>query len=89
MSDYLKLYNLNDVILLEDCIRAYTTGFYDTWRVNIHDQMSLPSVAQDLAFRFYDEKATSIYTFGKSFMEFNTQIRKQLLGGMTLGLVYF
>ena len=84
MSDYLRLSNLNDVILLEECIRAYAHGFHESWNVNIHEQMSLPGVAQDLAFRFYKENSTAIYTFGNSFKEFNTQIRQQLLGGMTL-----
>ena len=84
MAEYLKMYNLNDVILLEECVKTYAKGFYDTWGVNIHEEMSLPGVAQNLAFRFYDEKATAIYTFGQKFKEFNAEIRKHLLGGMTL-----
>ena len=46
MSDYLRLYNLNDVILLEECVRAYANGFFESWQINIHDYMSLPSVSQ-------------------------------------------
>ena len=46
MADYLKKYNLNDVILLEECVKTYAKGFFDTWGVNIHSQMSLPGVAQ-------------------------------------------
>ena len=85
MADYLRNYNLNDVILLEACITSYAQHFYDTWGVNIHDKMSLPGVAQDIAFRKYDESATAIYTFGKNFKHYNDLIRKQLHGGMTLG----
>ena len=84
MADYLKNYNLNDVILLVRCIKAYAAGFFRSWQVNIHEQMSLPGVAQYLAFRYYDEKETAIYTFGKSFKTYNDQIRQQLHGGMTL-----
>ena len=84
MADYLKMYNMNDVILLVECVKSYSKGFFDTWGVNIHEQMSLPGVAQDLAFRFYKEKETAIYTFGKNFKIYNDQIRKQLHGGMTL-----
>ena len=46
MSDYLRLYNLNDVILLEECVRTYAKGFFDSWQINIHDYMSLPGVSQ-------------------------------------------
>ena len=84
MADYLKNYNLNDVILLVRCIKAYAAGFFRSWQVNIHEQMSLPGVAQNLAFRYYEEKETAIYTFGKNFKNYNDQIRKQLHGGMTL-----
>ena len=86
MADYLKNYNLNDVILLEVCITSYAEHFYKTWGVNIHNKMSLPGVAQDIAFRKYEESATAIYTFGKKFKHYNELIRKQLHGGMTLGM---
>lgn len=46
MSQYLERYNLNDVVLLEQCVREYAKGFWETWQVNIHNYMSLPSVAQ-------------------------------------------
>ena len=46
MADYLRQYNLNDVILLEECVRTYAKGFFDSWGVNIHLKMSLPGVAQ-------------------------------------------
>ena len=88
MADYLRLYNLNDVILLDKCIKKYAKGFYDSWQVNIHEKMSLPGVAQELAFKYYDDDATAIYTFGKKFKDFNEQIRKQLHGGMTLGSAF-
>ena len=84
MADYLKTYNMNDVILLVECVKSYAQGFFDTWGVNIHEQMSLPGVAQNLAFQFYHEKETAIYTFGKNFKTYNDQIRRQLHGGMTL-----
>ena len=48
MADYLRVYNLNDVILLEKCIRTYAKGFFDSWKVNIHSKMSLPGVAQGI-----------------------------------------
>ena len=84
MEDYLKIYNMNDCILLVKCIRSYAEGFFKSWQVNIHEKMSLPGVAQHLAFKYYDEKATAIYTLGKSFTEYNEKIRQQLHGGMTL-----
>ena len=46
MADFLRLYNLNDVILLEKCVREYAKGFFETWKINIHQYMSLPGVAQ-------------------------------------------
>ena len=46
MSDYLRLYNLNDVILLEACIKAYAKGFLEDWGFDIHSKMSLPGVSQ-------------------------------------------
>ena len=84
MADYLRLYNLNDVILLDECVKSYAQGFFETWAVNIHEEMSLPGVAQGLAFNFYEEAATPLYTFGKKFTHYNEEIRKQLYGGMTL-----
>ena len=46
MSDYLRVYNLNDTILLEACIKAYAKGFFEDWGYNIHTRMSLPGVSQ-------------------------------------------
>ena len=46
MSDYLNHYNKNDVIILEDCIRTYAAGVFDTWKVNLHEKMSLPGLSQ-------------------------------------------
>ena len=48
MLDYLEAYNKNDVIILDECIKVYAKGIYDTWKVNIHQFMSLPGVAQGL-----------------------------------------
>ena len=46
MSEYLRDYNLNDVLILTDCIKRYAKGFFDSWKINIHDYMSLPGVSQ-------------------------------------------
>ena len=48
MSDYLRSYNLNDCILLTECIKTYAAGYFDTWKVNIHEKMSLPGIAQGI-----------------------------------------
>ena len=52
MSDYLRLYNLNDVILLADCIKIYAEGYFNSWNVNIHQKMSLPGVSQGKIIQF-------------------------------------
>ena len=86
MMDYLESYNLLDCELLMKSIQNYAAGFQEDWNINIHDSMSLPGFAEKLCYRFYDDLSPSIFTFGKSFREFNNEIRKNLNGGMTMVL---
>ena len=82
MSEYMKEYNLNDVRILLTAIDAYTQGFYTQWQINAHKSVSLPGLAQKLAYKFYD--GIPIFTFGENFKKYNEEIRKQLYGGCTM-----
>ena len=77
---HFKLYNMTDVQLLCEGISNYANGFLDSWNMNIHDFMSLPGAAENLAYRFYKEGEIPIFTFGKDFGRLNEEIRKQLHG---------
>jgi hypothetical protein len=75
MLDFLRVYNLNDCHLLCESIDAYGTGFLNEYNVNVHSFMSLPGVAEHIAYKFYDENACPIYSFGPQFKKYNEEIR--------------
>lgn len=84
MEDYLRTYNLNDCYLLLKSIEKYAAGFLNDFGVNVHKFMSLPGLAQHVAFKFYDKNAAPIYSFGKSFASYNKEIRQNLDGGLCM-----
>ena len=84
MLDYLQTYNLNDCWLLLKSIEAYSKGFLNDFGVNVHKFMSLPGLAQHVAYKFYDTKAAPIYSFGESFSLYNQDIRNNLDGGLCM-----
>ena len=84
MKDYLRSYNLNDCWLLQKSIKAYSSGFLNDFGVNVHKFMSLPGLAQHVAFKFYDKTAAPIYSFGRSSQDYNKEIRKNLDGGLCM-----
>ena len=73
-----------DVRLLRDAISSHAQGYYNQWGVNLHDFMSLPGIAEHIAYKYYDAKAPPIYSFGKMFGDLNAEIRSQLYGGMVM-----
>ena len=80
MLDYLKEYNLNDCRLLCSSIIKYAEGFLQQWNVNIHQSMSLPGVAERIAYKYFNPKSPPIFSFGEKFGLYNKQIRQQLHG---------
>ena len=84
MLDYLRHYNMLDVKVLVAAIEKYNDGFLTQWGVNVHDYISLPSLAQDLALRFYAGNAYPIYSFPDSHGFLNQEVRAQLNGGMCM-----
>ena len=48
--------------------------------------MSLPGIAQNIAFKMYEPDAYPIYSFGANFAFLNEEIRSSLFGGMTMVL---
>ena len=86
MLDYLERYNLRDCELLEKSIKKYAGGFLKDWNINIHESMSLPGFAQTMCYEHFDQSSPAIFSFGKSFREFNQDVRANLHGGMTMVL---
>ena len=84
MMEYLEQYNLDDCRLLSQSIDKYSAGFLQDWKVNVHSSMSLPGVAEKIAYTFYNSKAVPIYSFAQKFRDYNIQIRNQLHGGMCM-----
>ena len=58
-------------ILSSKAIISYAAGFYNQWGINIHDSMSLPGVAEKLAYIHYDETCVPIFSFGENFKKYN------------------
>ena len=48
--------------------------------------MSLPGVAERIAYQFFNPAALPIYSFSEKCKDYNIQIRSQLHGGMTMVL---
>ena len=75
MLEYLNAYNMNDCHLLCSSIEAYGQGFLADFGVNVHKFMSLPGVAEYVAYTNFDEDSAPIYSFGQQFKKFNEEIR--------------
>jgi len=41
--------------------------------------MSLPGVAEKIAYKFYNEAAVPIYSFGEKFKKYNQEIRRSVI----------
>ena len=86
MGDYLKIYNLQDVLLLFPCIQRHFDFFK---RLNVsmwHDAQSIPGVsmkvAQSLAKTMNNKEA--IYLFGDEFSHLQDDLRNNIAGGLAL-----
>lgn len=86
MLDLLKEYNYLDVRLLSKSIQNYSEGFWRDFQVNVHQFMSLPAVAETIAYKNYDKKSDPVYTFSNDFKWLNDEVRSSLNGGMCLVL---
>ena len=82
MLDFLEWYNLIDCKLLSASIEKYAEGFLQSWNVNVHEFISLPSLAQHLALESFSPDAYPIYSFNSKYGFLNEEIRSQLSGGM-------
>ena len=70
--------------VLSEAIRKYAAGYEESFGVNIHDYVSLPSLAQSIAFKFYGDNCAPIYSFGQEFGWINEEIRDHLIGGLVM-----
>lgn len=84
MIDYLREYNLVDCRILSDAVKNHCEGFSKDFGVDLHKRLSLPGVAQEIAFRNYDETMNKIYSI--PIPRIKEDIRKFLNGGICLVL---
>ena len=63
--------NLTFIFFIFEAIVNYAEGFYNQWRINIHDSMSLPGIAEKLAYMNFDETCAPIFSFGGIFKNYN------------------
>lgn len=75
---------MNLFSVLGEAIRKYAAGYEESFGVNIHDYVSLPSLAQSIAFKFYGDNCAPIYSFGQEFGWINEEIRDHLIGGLVM-----
>ncbi|CAG5111063.1 Oidioi.mRNA.OKI2018_I69.chr2.g5399.t1.cds [Oikopleura dioica] len=80
MVDFLKEYNLLDCRLLLKSINAYAEGFLQEYGIDIHKKLSLPGLAQQIAFDKYDPDCQNIYSIPVP--ELKNDVRKHLNGGI-------
>ena len=76
MAQYLQYYNMLDVDILIKAIDVYSKGFYDDWGINVHNFISLPGIAQTLAYKSYPDNCAPIYSFGKNFTRYSADMRR-------------
>ena len=76
MAQYLEYYNMLDVELLMKSIDMYSEGFYTQWGINIHQFLSLPGIAESLAYKNYPKTCAPIYSFGDKFKKYSNEIRR-------------
>ena len=55
-------------------IVCYAEGFFTQWKINIHDSMSLPGIAEKIAYLNFDDSCAPIYSFGGIFKKYNEGI---------------
>ena len=82
MKDWLKLYNITDVMPLAKAIEASFRAYQKYFDVNPMIALSLPALAQKAMFRDVSVDAPLIATFSKDYHFLNLQFRECLYGGL-------
>ena len=81
-SDWLRHYQMLDVIPLVSAIENAFTSFYNHFRVNPMEKRSLPSIAFTAAINMFDQSMPYIYTFNKHYDDVRQLFRENQLGGL-------
>ena len=82
MLCFLMNYNFNDVRLLSKSIQVYSARYRDLFNVDIHAELSIAKIAQNIAFSMYDENSPSIYSIPHRADFFYRDCRAKLTGGI-------
>ena len=81
-SDWLRYYQMLDVVPLVTAIENAFKSFYMHFKVNPMEKRSLPSIAFTAAMNLFDQSMPYIFSFGKDFDEIRQLFRNNQLGGL-------
>ena len=81
-SDWLRHYQMIDVIPLTEAIHNSFTTFHKYFGLNPMVQRSLPALAFKAAFSLFDQSLPYVYTFHPSFDHVRNLFRNNQLGGL-------
>ena len=83
-ADYLITYNLLDCELLTQAMSKFIDVFDRCFNVSILDKLSLPGIAEEIMWTFYDESSPKMFSFNEKHGFINKRIREKLQGGPTI-----
>jgi len=82
MIVFLMNYNFNDVRLLLGAMDKYASRFRELFKVDIHADLSIAKIAQNVAFSMYQPGAPYIYSIPKEADFYYRDCRAKLSGGI-------
>ena len=86
MSDWLKIYQMEDVDPLVKAVQNQFSKFWELFRIDANVHVSLPSMAMAAMFSNYDKDLPLCYSFHEKFDQERVEQREGMIGGLTLVL---
>ena len=83
MSDYLKFYNLLDVVPLVQALSTCFDNYAKFFNVDACSRLSLPSIGFQAMYQLFDQKLPFVYTFNTTGDCVRQLFRDQVLGGLS------
>ena len=84
MSDWLKVYQMEDVDPLVEAVKNQFAKFWELFRIDANVHVSLPSMAMAAMFSNYDSSLPLCYSFHEKFDAERVQLRENMIGGLTV-----
>lgn len=83
MSDYLRYYNLLDVVPLVEALKTCFESYAKFFDIDALRYLSLPSIGFQAMYNLFDDKLPLVFSFNKDGDEVRKLFRANVVGGLS------